>query len=435
MNKTHAAAVLSVAAMLLAAAAPAAAHAQSGPDLPDAGATFAINGAGASFPFPLIDLWRVEYNKLYENVNLNYQSIGSGGGIKQHIERTVSFAASDKPLKASEAEQAPGTMHIPETIGGVVVAYNLPDFEENGLRLTGGVIADIFLGKITRWNDDRIQSLNPDVGLPGKTISTVQRSDGSGTTFVFTDYLTGISPDFDEQIGKGKSVPWPEGRNAAGNEGVAGVVKTTPYSIGYIELAYAFKSGINYAYVQNADGTGFVEPTLGSLAAASGGLAERGLPAAEDDWSAVTMVNAPGADSYPIATFTYLLLYEEMDQVADSKEEAKAVVHLINWMLTDGQEFSPTLLYVPLSDKVVEIGQAGLQRAKYNGEVLWSAEGGDSGGTAAGPSPGMQPPDGPSVPGWVKQTAGWWAEGRISDNEYIASLQFLISQGILRIPQ
>ena len=427
MNARQITALLSAAA-LLAAAPPVAAHAQQAmPDEPDAGTTFAINGAGASFPFPLIDLWRVEYGKIYDNVNLNYQSIGSGGGIKQHIERTVAFAASDKPLRASESEQAPGTMHIPEAIGGVVVAYNLPEFRENGLRLTGGVIADMFLGKITRWNDARIQDLNPGVDLPGRTITTVQRSDGSGTTFVFTDYLTAVSGDFDEEIGKGKSVPWPTGRGAAGNEGVAGVVKTTDYSVGYIELAYAFKSGINYAHVQNADGTGFIEPTLESLAAASAGLADSGLPAAEDDWSAVTMVNAPGPDSYPMATFTYLLLYEEMSRVTDSKEEAKAVIHLINWMLTEGQEFSPGLLYVPLSDKVVAIGQAGLQRAMYDGEVLW-----EGAGLAAGPAPA--PPDGPSVPSWVRQTAGWWADGTISDIEYIASLQYLISQGILRMP-
>lgn len=421
MTKTKTASLLLVGA-LLAALPPAAAHAQSagGPDEPDAGNTFAINGAGASFPFPLIDLWRVEYNKLYDNVNLNYQSIGSGGGIKQHIERTVSFAASDKPLKASESEQAPGTLHIPETIGGVVVAYNLPEFREDGLRLTGDVIADIFLGKIERWDDDRIRSLNPDVNLPDRAITTVQRSDGSGTTFVFTDYLTTVSSDFDDKVGKGKSVPWPTGRGAAGNEGVAGVVKTSDYAIGYIELAYAFKSGINYAYVQNADGTRFVEPTLESLAAASGGLADSGLPAAEGDWSAVTMVNAPGPDSYPMATFTYLFLYEEMSGVADSKEEAKAVVHLINWMLTEGQSFAPDLLYVPISDKVVAIGQAGLQRATYDGESLWDApEQGGDGGTA--------------IPDWIKQTARWWADGQVSDAEYINSLQYLISQGILRV--
>ena len=420
MTKTKTASLLLVGA-LLAALPPAAAHAQSagGPDEPDAGSTFAINGAGASFPFPLIDLWRVEYNKLYDNVNLNYQSIGSGGGIKQHIERTVSFAASDKPLKASESEQAPGTLHIPETIGGVVVAYNLPEFREDGLRLTGDVIADIFLGKIERWDDERIRSLNPDVNLPGRAITTVQRSDGSGTTFVFTDYLTTVSSDFDDKVGKGKSVPWPTGRGAAGNEGVAGVVKTSDYAIGYIELAYAFKSGINYAYVQNADGTRFVEPTLESLAAASGGLADSGLPAAEGDWSAVTMVNAPGPDSYPMATFTYLLLYEEMSGVADSKEEAKAVVHLINWMLTEGQSFAPDLLYVPISDKVVAIGQAGLQRATYDGESLWDAPEQGGGGTA--------------IPDWIKQTARWWADGQVSDAEYINSLQYLISQGILRV--
>ena len=419
MTKTRTASLL-LAGALLAALPPVAAHAQSagGPDEPDAGATFAINGAGASFPFPLIDLWRVEYNSLYDNVNLNYQSIGSGGGIKQHIERTVSFAASDKPLKASESEQAPGTLHIPETIGGVVVAYNLPEFRENGLRLTGEVIADIFLGKIERWDDGRIRELNPDVGLPDRAITTVYRSDGSGTTFVFTDYLTTVSAGFDEDVGKGKSVPWPTGRGAAGNEGVAGVVKTSDYAIGYIELAYAFKSGINYAHVENGDGTGFVEPTLESLAAASGGLADSGLPAAEGDWSAVTMVNAPGPDSYPMATFTYLLLYEEMSGVADSRGEAKAVVHLINWMLTEGQAFAPDLLYVPLSDKVVAIGQAGLQRATYEGESLWDAP--------------EQPADA-AIPEWIKQTARWWADGQVSDAEYINSLQYLIKQGILRI--
>ena len=428
MKTIQFASLLSIAA-LLAAVPPLAAHAgqhpADAPDEPDAGTTFSINGAGASFPFPLIDLWRVEYKKAYDNVRLNYQSIGSGGGIKQHIEKTVAFAASDKPLKASESEQAPGTLHIPEAIGGVVVAYNLPEFRENGLRLTGDVIADMFLGKIERWDDERIRSLNPGVDLPSRAITTVQRSDGSGTTFVFTDYLTTVSADFDEEVGKGKSVPWPTGRGAAGNEGVAGVVKTSDYSVGYIELAYAFTSGINYAYVQNADGTRFVEPTLESLAAASDGLADSGLPAAEDDWSAVTMVNAPGPDSYPMATFTYLLLYEEMNKVTDSREEAKAVVHLINWMLTEGQAFSPELLYVPLSDKVVAVGQAGLQRAVYDGEALWE---GASGGEQ------QASPGGPSIPEWVKRTAGWWADGSITDAEYIASLQYLISQGILRMP-
>ena len=232
--------------------------------------------------------------------------------------------------------------------------------------------------------------------------------------------MTTISPSFDAEVGKGKSVPWPTGVGAAGNEGVAGVIKTTPYAVGYIELAYAFQSGIDYAYVQNADGTAFIEPTLESLAAASAGLANSGLPAAHEDWSGVTMVNAPGPDSYPIATFTYLLLYEDMEKVADSIEEAKATIHLIHWMITDGQEYSPTLLYVPLADKVVEIGKTGLQRAKYNGEVLWQGS-------------GVMQSNGYDIPSWIKDNAKWWADGMISDADYINGLQYLISQGILKV--
>ena len=412
-------ALLSI-ATLLAIVPPLSVQAELGPEAPMADKTFALNGAGATFPFPLIDLWRVEYNNLYDNVNLNYQSIGSGGGIKQHIEKTVVFAASDKPMKGSEVEQAPGTMHIPEAIGGVVVAYNIPEFPDDGLQLTGDVVADIFLGKITKWNDPAIAVTNPGTTLPNEDIITAQRSDGSGTTFVFTDYLTNVSTEFDAEIGKGKSVPWPVGVGAAGNEGVAGVIKTTPYAVGYIELAYAFQSGINYAYIQNADGDAFIEPTLDSLAAASAGLANSGLPAAHEDWSSVTMVNAPGPDSYPIATFTYLLLYEDMEKVADSVEEAKATIHLLNWMITEGQEYSPTLLYVPLADKVVEIGQAGLQRAKYNGETLWQTS-------------GVMESNGYDIPSWIKDNAKWWADGMISDADYINGLQYLISQGILKV--
>ena len=411
-------------ATLLAFVPPMSVQAELGPEVPLTSQEFSINGAGATFPFPLIDLWRVEYNNLYPNVNLNYQSIGSGGGIKQHIEKTVIFAASDKPMKGSETEQAPGTLHIPETIGGVVVAYNIPEYSTSGLQLTGDVIADIFLGKITKWNDPAITALNPGTTMPDEEIVTAQRSDGSGTTFVFTDYLVNVSPEFDEQVGKGKSVPWPTGVGAAGNEGVAGVIKTTPYSVGYIELAYAFQTGISYAYVQNADGTAFIEPTLDSLAAASGGLANSGLPAAHEDWSSVTMVNAPGPDSYPIATFTYLLVYEDIEKVADSMEEAKATIHLIHWMITEGQEYSPTLLYVPLADKVVDIGKEGLQRVKYNGETVW--EGSSSGS-------GVMNSNGYDIPSWVKDNARWWADGAISDADYINGLQYLISQGILKV--
>ncbi|KAF6242154.1 phosphate ABC transporter substrate-binding protein PstS, partial [Nitrosopumilus sp. b1] len=288
---------------------------------------------------------RVEYNKEFSNINLNYQSIGSGGGIKQHIEKTVNFAASDAPMRESEKKLAEGTLHIPESIGGVVIAYNIPEIPEKGLKLTGEIISDIYLGKITKWNDPKIIEHNSDLNLPDEEIIPARRSDGSGTTFVFTDYLTKVSSEFDEIIGKGKSVPWPTGVGAAGNEGVAGIVRSTPYSIGYVELAYAFQTGMSYAFIQNGDGTSFIEPTLDSISAASSGVADN-LPSPESDWSSVTLVNAPGADSYPIASFTYLLVYDELSKATTSKEQAQTVIHMIHWMITDGQNFSPTLLYV-----------------------------------------------------------------------------------------
>ena len=395
------------------------ANAESVPDLPDPNTQFNLNGAGATFPFPLIDLWRVEYNKEYSNVNLNYQSIGSGGGVKQHIEKTVNFAASDKPMSEAERELAPGTLHIPESIGGVVIVYNIPEVPDKGLKLTGDEIADIFLGKITKWNDPKIVAHNPDLNLPDKEIVAAHRSDGSGTTFVFTDYLVAISPEWDEKVGKGKSVPWPLGLAAAGNEGVAGIVKSTEYSIGYIELAYAFQTGMSYASVQNGDGTAFIEPTLESISAASSGVSES-LPSAEESWVSVSLVNAPGPDSYPIASFTYLLVYDDLKLVTDNKEQAKAVIHIIYWMITDGQEFSPTLLYVPLADKVVEIGKRGLASVTYDGEVLWDYS-------------GIVETTEYEIPKWLRDNAKWWAEGLITDQDYINGLQYLISQGILKV--
>lgn len=400
--------------------------ASSIPAAPNKFEQFTISGAGATFPFPLIDLWRVEYNKQYSNVNLNYQSIGSGGGIKQHIEKTVNFAASDAPMTQSERDLAPGTLHIPEAIGGVVVAYNIPEIPEKGLKLTGKNIADIYLGKITKWNDPAIVKNNEGLNLPDSEIVPARRSDGSGTTFVFTDYLTKVSSEFDEKVGKGKSVPWPVGVGAAGNEGVAGIVRSTPNSIGYIELAYAFQTGMSFAFVQNADGTKFIEPTLDTISAASAGVANK-LPPAEGDWSKISLVNAPGSNSYPIASFTYLLVYEDISQVTKSKEQAKAVLHLIHWMITDGQEYSPTLLYVPLSEKVVEIGKQGLSRIKYGDGVLWSYSGIVQNTNA------LSEKSNSKIPQWLRDNARWWADGLISDSDYINGLQYLISQGILKV--
>lgn len=405
-------------ATLVAILPPLSANAEPAPPLPDSNLQFNLDGAGATFPFPLIDLWRVEYNKAHPNVNLNYQSIGSGGGIKQHIEKTVNFAASDAPMSESERELAPGTITIPEAIGGVTVVYNIPEIPDKGLKLTGDEIADIFLGKITKWNDSRIAQHNSGVTLPDKEIVVAHRSDGSGTTFVFTEYLVSVSPEWDEKIGKGKSVPWPTGLAAAGNEGVAGIVKSTPYSIGYVELAYAFQTGMSFAYVQNHDKTGFIEPTIQTISAASKGVANS-LPKAEASWVGVNLVSAPGKDSYPIASFTYLLVYDDLKPVTKNKEQAKAVIHMIYWMITEGQKYSSDLLYVPLADPVVELGKKGLSKVTYGGETLWDYSG------------AVQTQY--QIPKWIKDNAKWWSEGSISDQDYINGLQYLIQQGILKV--
>jgi phosphate ABC transporter phosphate-binding protein len=367
--------ILSIALSLILMASvfvPLSASAASGPEPPKSDKKFAINGAGATFPYPLIDTWRVEYNKLYPNVNLNYQSIGSGGGVKQHTEKTVNFGASDAPLTTAEANLASGTLHIPEAIGSVVMAYYLPEVPKSGLKLTGEVIADIYLGKIKRWNDPKITELNPDTKMPDRPILVTRRSDGSGTTYVFTDYLSKVSKEWDTKVGVGKSVPWPTGVGAAGNEGVAWATRNTKYAIGYVELAYAFQNGMTFAYLQNADKTGFIEPNFDTVFEAAKSIPTDNLPRPEADWSSVSMTNAPGPNSYPIASFTYLLVYENLDRAVSDMDNAKALVHLVHWMITDGQKFSKPLLYVPLPPAIQDLDKQALSRITFGGEQVWN---------------------------------------------------------------
>jgi len=328
-----------------------------------------INGAGATFPFPLIDTWRVEYQKPHPDVNINYQSIGSGGGIKQFTAKTVDFGATDAPLSKNESQQAKGAVHIPETIGSVVAAYNIPSIPDKGLKLTGEVLADIFLGKITKWNDPKIQALNKDKTLPADDIVVVHRSDGSGTTFVFTDYMSSVSQAWKDQLGKGKSVQWPVGIGAPGNEGVANAIKGSPNTIGYIELGYALTTKTPFAFIQNKEGK-FVEPSLDSTkAAVEANVAS--LPKGDGDWSNVTLVNAAGPNSYPLASLTYLLLYKEMSTDPNlDQAKAKALVDFISWAITDGQKMGPSLGYVPLPDGVVKLDQDTLKSLTFKGQPI-----------------------------------------------------------------
>jgi phosphate transport system substrate-binding protein len=352
------------------------------------GQAITINGAGATFPFPLIDTWRVEYQSVNPSVNINYQSIGSGGGVRQFTERTVDFGASDAPLTEEEVQGLPSTpVHIPETIGSVVAAYNIPGIDK-GLKLTGPVLADIFAGKITRWDDPRIIELNSGLSLPAADIVTIHRSDGSGTTFIWTSYLSQVSPEWNQTVGAGKSVQWTVGLGASGNEGVSNTILSTPNSIGYVELTYALTTGMDYASLMNSAGN-FVEPTVASTqAAAQNAIIMNGtgtgtntttttsgsaisLPSGDQSWTHVSLLDAPGADSYPIASFSYLLLYKELSTNIDSIEKAQALAQFVNWAITEGQQFASPLHYVPLPDSVVQHNQQTLRSLTFNGQPVF----------------------------------------------------------------
>ncbi|MEM4726317.1 MAG: phosphate ABC transporter substrate-binding protein PstS [Nitrososphaerales archaeon] len=330
--------------------------------------TISLNGAGATFPYPLISTMVVEYNKIKPNVKISYQSIGSGGGIRQHTEKTVDFGASDSPLNEKQREAAPNTLHIPITIGSVVLAYNLPGFTK-GLKMTGEVVADIFLGKITKWNDPAIQSLNPDLNLPNKDILVAHRSDGSGTTFVWTGYLSIVSPEWKSKVGQGTAVQWPIGLGAAGNEGVAAVIRGTEYTVGYVELAYALQNKMSYAYLQNKEGR-FIEPTLSTSAAAAAASATI-LPRGDESWSSVSLLNAPGANSYPVTSFSYILLYKDLSTLPTmNKDKAQALIDFLWWAIHDGQKYAPDLQYVPLPQEVVAVNEATLRMVTFEGQPL-----------------------------------------------------------------
>jgi phosphate transport system substrate-binding protein len=305
-----------------------------------------LTGAGATFPFPLYSRWFYEYAFVDPSVRFNYQSIGSGGGIRQITAKTVDFGASDAILNDEQKAAAPGLEMFPTVAGAVVVAYNVKDADGNdipaGLKLSPDVIADIFLGKITQWDDSRLATLNPDVKLPSQDIVVAHRSDGSGTSFLFTSYLSQISEEWKAQVGAGTSVEWPVGLGGKGNEGVAGVVREQPGGLGYIELAYAEQNEIPYAFVQNQAGK-FIEPSLDSTTAASNAFVTE-MP---EDMGQL-LVNAPGDDSYPIAGYTFLLIYQDMPDCA----QARKLAEFVQWALTDGDQYATELLYAPLGASV-----------------------------------------------------------------------------------
>ena len=317
-----------------------------------ASAQMTINGAGATFPYPIYSKWFDAYAKVDPSVRFNYQSIGSGGGQKQILAQTVDFGASDGPMSDDNLAKAPGKLlHIPTVAGAVVMTYNLPGI--TNLKLDGESIADIFLGKITKWNDPKLVALNPGVNLPAADIVVVHRSDGSGTTYIFTDYLSKVSPEWKQKAGNNTSVNWPVGIGGKGNEGVSGQVKQLPNSIGYVELIYALQNKMPYADVKNAAGE-FVKPTLDSVTAA---LATAEVP---DDFR-FSMTNAPGKDAYPIAGATWLLVYQQQKDATKGKK----LVEFLKWAETDGEKMAKDLNYAPLPDALQQRVMKRIDEIKY----------------------------------------------------------------------
>jgi phosphate transport system substrate-binding protein len=317
-----------------------------------ASAQMLINGAGATFPFPIYSKWFNEYAKIDPSVRFNYQSIGSGGGQKQILSETVDFGASDGPMSDENLAKAPRALwHFPTVAGADVITFNLPGISK--LKIDGPTIASIFLGKTTKWNDPAIAGQNPDAKLPDIDIVVVHRSDGSGTTYIFTDYLSKVSPDWKEKVGKGTSVSWPSGIGGKGNEGVSGQVKQVPGSIGYIELAFAKQNNLTYADVKNSSGN-YVVPSIESVTEA---LATADIP---EDFR-FSMVNPPGAGAYPISGTTWLLLY------AEQKDHAKGekLVQFLKWAYSDGEKLAPGLDYAPLPDALIKRALERVQSIKY----------------------------------------------------------------------
>jgi len=315
-----------------------------------------IQGAGATFPNPIYQKWISEYNKLHPNIEINYQSLGSGAGIRQLTNQTVFFGASDGPMTNEQLQAAPGkVMHLPTVLGADVPVYNLPGLNAE-LKFTGDVLANIFLGKITKWNDPAIAKINAGVNLPGTDITVVHRSDSSGTTYIWVDYLAKVSPEWKMKAGVATQVNWPTGVGGKGNEGVAGVVTQTPGSLGYVELVYALQNKIAYGSVQNMAGE-FTKATVDSVTAAAGAAAGK-MPA---DFR-VSITNAPGKGVYPISSFTWLLLYEN----PKDKTQAKAMLEFVKWALADGQKFASGLGYAPLPAEVVKLEIAALARIRVS---------------------------------------------------------------------
>jgi phosphate transport system substrate-binding protein len=354
LRKSIAAGGLLAAAVMAGCGGGSSSTAGGGAPAGSSGGRVQINGAGATFPYPIYSKWFEEFGKQHPDVAINYQSIGSGGGIRQMSAETVFFGATDGPMTDEQLAAAHrAILHFPTVLGADVPVYNVANVGSD-LKFSGALLADVFLGRIRKWDDPAIAKLNPGVRLPATDITVVHRSDGSGTTYIWADYLSKVSPEWKSKVGVNTSVNWPVGVGGKGNEGVAGLVTQTPGSIGYVELIYAIQNTIAYGSVQNAGGE-FVKASEASVTAAAAASAAK-MP---DDFR-VSITNAAGAGAYPISSFTWLLLFED----AADKNQARVMVDFLKWALTDGQGFAAPLGYAPLPAEVIKREMAVLDRVK-----------------------------------------------------------------------
>jgi len=312
-----------------------------------------LTGAGATFPDPIYEQWFKDFHSVESGAQINYQAIGSGGGIRQITERTVDFGATDGPMTVEQIQAAPGILHFPTVLGAVVPIYNVPGVDAE-LKFTGPLLADIFMGKVTKWNDAAIAAVNQGMTLPSTDIAVVHRSDGSGTTYIFADYLAKVSPEWKKSVGVATAVKWPTGVGGKGNDGVAGQVKQQPGAIGYVELIYAVQNKIDFGTVQNSAGK-FVKASLAGVTAAAA-VAVGAMP---KDFR-VSITNAPGDTTYPITSFTWLLVYEKQKD----KEKGKILTEFMRWMLTEGQKLTEDLSYAPLPKGIIDMEMSALEKVR-----------------------------------------------------------------------
>lgn len=346
------------------------------PDAPQDGKQYTINGIVSSQYSALFKKWTAGYSGIYSGVKTKYDSVGPENVAYQYSKKYPSFGVTDVPLVSKQFQATPHPVVIPVAVETVAIVYNIPEFQQSGLKLTGQILADIYLGKTIFWDNAKIQELNPQVKLPHARITPVHRADSSGTTYTFTDYLSNVSSDWKSLVGKGTSVSWKAGPqpDKKGDLWITRTIANTPYSLSYLDLGTAVSAKLNYAAIQNADKTGFIIPSL-EAATSSASSASGKLPESIGDWSGASIVGAPGRNSYPIVALNLVLTYQDLNKISNDKDTAKALVHQIYWDITDGQKSLGPLKLAPLPDQIVELDKRGLSKINFKGEQLFAYDG------------------------------------------------------------